>query len=664
MMYYNRRKSIILKLTFAFTLFSTVLFFGCKTDANTNEPNNNTPADNKEQPAENYDDYKLPIGAEGDIPAWTKSDSTYNLPELQLHGEASNITPELKAALADALQKENFFKKPKNFIVMIGDGMGVSQIVAATKFRGDLLMNELPYRAVSNSFLRGVNDMKGDYTDSGAGGTKIATGYRTTKLFAAMDGEGNELESLSELARSKGKKVGVVTNAELADATPADFSVHSKNRSQGWNKICDMQVLFGADLFMGGSDDSLKSSIKKLKPLSGQTINKYTKLSDIIPALDSEDLMWNLFSGGDTTYARWDSASTKTPSLQQAMALSLTRLQKTSGDKGFFLMFENTYTDIYGHANDDFMKTTKVSNNVVGIVNEVKDFDEAVAIALKFVLENPDTVLLITADHETGNMQFKTNWKDYDITKKKVIATSGSHSNQNVPIFAIGYGLEGLDTKKGTAFIEEDCKILNGEAGTVLDNAICGQIIGSLMNDVADSFGGDIESSTKGRARDTFTVKTKAQGQSFDFDINEETLPIYTNNLIQFKLKPYSEDAYITITDKSGNKLINAMQFSANKKAEIVADSKGNVSTPLSQAYRFAFNEESGVLEGWYQFSISAAANTPSLKISITNSADGSGNAIEAGSQISLDDFTVQYGSTRGYVTVTGENIETVAAGE
>ena len=656
MMLYNRRKSILLKVVFTLSLFSTVLFFGCKTDANTNEPNNNTPSENTEK--EYIDDYTLPTGAEGDIPAWTKSDSTYSLPELSLHGEASNITPELKAALADALKKENFFKKPKNYIVMIGDGMGVSQIVAASKFRGDLLMNELPYRAVSNSFLRGVNDMSGVVTDSGAGGTKISTGYRTTKLFASMDGEGNELLNLSELARSKGKKVGVVTNAELPDATPADFSVHSKNRSQGWNKICDMQVLFGADLFMGGSNSSLTDSIGALQPLTGAKIKKYTKLSTIIPALDSEDLMWNLFSGGDTTYARWDSTSAKSPSLQQAMALSLTRLQKTSGDKGFFLMFENTYTDIYGHANNKFMKTTKVSNNVVGIVNEVRNFDEAVAIALKFVLENPDTVLLITADHETGDMQFKKNWENYAITDNKVFATSGSHSNQNVPIFAIGYGLESLDTKKGTAYTKDDCTMLNGEKGTVLDNAICGQILGSLMNEVADSFGGDIESSTKGRARDTFTVKSKTQSQSFDFEITEKTLPIYKKDLLQFKLKPYSEDAYITITDSNGNKLVDAVQFSANKKAEIKTDDSGNVTTPISQAYKFAFDTKSGELEGWYQFSINAAANTPSLKISITNSADGSAGAIAAGSQVSLDDFTVQYGSTRGYVTITGDNVE------
>ena len=659
MMLFNRKKSIFYKLTFTFvlTIFSAAILSGCK-DAPRETEKYNLPVDNAEQPEIYYDDYVLPKGANGDVPAWTKSDNTYSLPELSLHGEASNITPELKAALADAVAKGNFFKKPKNFIVMIGDGMGVSQIVAATKFRGDLIMNELPYRAVSNSFLRGVNNMSGDVTDSGAGGTKISTGYRTTKLFAAMDGEGNELQSLSELARSKGKKVGVVTNAELPDATPADFSVHSKNRSQGWNKICDMQVLFGADLFMGGTNESLTSAISSLTPLSGKTIKRNTKFSNAIAALDNEDLMWNLFSGGDTTYARWDSTSTKSPSLQQALALSLTRLQKTSGDEGFFLMFENTYTDIYGHANAKFMKTTKVSNNVVGIVNEVKNFDEAVAIALKFVLENPDTVLLITADHETGDMEFRKNWESSEITDNRVKATSGSHSNQNVPIFAIGYGLESLDTKNGAAYTKDDCTLLNGEKGVVLDNAICGQIIGNLINDAPDSFGGDIESSTKGRARDFFTIKTKEQGQSFNFEVTETTLPIYKTELLQFKLKPYSENAYITITDNKGNKLIDAAQFSANKEAEIKTDEDGNVITPITQAYNFAFNKKSGTLDGWYQFSIAAAANSTSLKISITESADGSTGKIAAGTQVSLDDFTVQYGSTRGYVSITGENVE------
>ena len=619
--------------------------------------------DNPPVVEKDYDSYVLPKGATGDIPAWTKTDSTYSIPDLSLHGEASNITPELKAALADAVEKGNFFKKPKNYIVMVGDGMGISQILAASKYRGELLMNELPYRAVANSWLRGASDFRSTVTDSGAGGTKIATGYRTTKLFVSMDVEGDELMSLSELARSKGKKIGVVTNAELADATPADFSVHSKNRSQGWNKICQMQVLFGADLFMGGSDSSLTDAIARLSPLSGETIKKYTTFAKAISAIDSPDLMWNLFSGGDTTYARWDSTSTKYPSLQQAMALSLTRLQKISGEEGFFLMFENTYTDIYGHANDEFMDTTKVSKNVVGIVNEVKNFDETVAIALKFVLENPDTVLLITADHETGNMQFKTNWEEKEINKG-ITASSGSHSTQNVPIFAIGYGLESIDTKKGEAFTIEDCKLLDGTDGRkVHDNTICAQILGSLMNEKEDSFGGDIDVDVKDNSqrlqkkidRDIFNICRKdgtPSSKDFNFTINENTLPIKKSDLIQFKINPDVFET-ITITDSTGNKLLDNVKLADCKNAKIETDSKGNVITQVSQAYKFAFNDDSEKMENWYQISVKAAANTDSLNVSLSKSGDVVDSVC-----VAFDDFTVQYGSTRGYVTITGDDIK------
>ena len=159
------KKKLFLGITFTVILSSLCILAGCSGN------NENPPV------IEDYDSYVLPKGATGDIPAWTKTDSTYSIPDLNLHGEDTNITPELKAALADAKTKKDFFKKPKNFIVMIGDGMGVSQIVAATKYRGDLLMNELPYRAVANSWLRGATSFNDDCTDSGAGGTKIATGH-------------------------------------------------------------------------------------------------------------------------------------------------------------------------------------------------------------------------------------------------------------------------------------------------------------------------------------------------------------------------------------------------------------------------------------------------------------------------------------------------------
>ena len=541
---------------------------------------------------------------------------------------------------------------------MMGDGMGVSQVVAATQHRGPLLMNELPYKAVAQTFTREANDV----TDSGAGGTKLSTGYRTTKLFAGMDGEGNALMSLIELARSKGKKVGIVTNAELADATPADFTVHNKNRSQGWTKICQEEVLFGADLFMGGTDDSLDGAIGSLGKYAPAAIKRFSSLSSIVSkwnTIGDNELMWNLFSGGDTTLARWNTTD-EYPSMQQQMALSLARLQKTSGDNGFFLMFENTYTDIYGHWNDDFAKKTKEYKNtavdmslrnLTGIVNEVKDFDETLAVALKFVLENPDTVLLIAADHETGEMQFNQGWED-DIYKLR--AESGSHSNQNVPIFAIGYGMNLIDRKNGALFNVEDCLSTDSN---VLDNTICGQMFGALMNDENNSFGGDIENDTRGRSKDTFTVTTASAASSVDFTIKLEKLPISEKEYIQFKIKPYSGASKITMKLSDGNAAEYYTDEKRTQKATyenitFAAAETASVSelSPLAAAHKHAFKSKTEKMDGWYQVSFRPTKSTNSVTVHL----DG---AAAAGSVIELDDFTVQYASTKGLVSITGDNV-------
>ncbi len=603
----------------------------------------------------NVVDYSIVKGADGDIPAWTKSpDGVQNIPALDFTGKSNN-TDELKAALTAKKADPTFFKKPKNFILMMGDGMGVSQIVAATQHRGPLLMNELPYKAVANTFVReNTTGARGEVTDSGAGGTKLATGYRTTKLFAGIDAEGNELLNLSELARSKGKKVGIVTNAELADATPADFTVHNKNRSQGWTKICQQEVLFGADLFMGGTDDSLDGAISSLKPLSGAKIKRASTLEEILSNFSTTDLLWPLFPEGDKKLGRWNESSKTVPSMHQQMALSLARLQATSGDNGFFLMFENTYTDIYGHWNSGFASVTKedknhavdsTSRNISGIINEVKDFDECLAIALKFVLENPDTVLLVTADHETGDMKFKNGWEN---DFYKLSATSGNHSNQNVPIFAIGYGMDRIGTKD--AFTVDDCWLSDN---TVVDNTICGQTFGDLMNDAQGSFGGDIESDTRGRTRDTFTVKAKAASDKFEFTINQPILPMGNSSegeFVQFKIKPYDKNAVITIKDNS-NVLVNGVKFADNDNAKVEKNSKGNVTTLVTPAYTKTFDETSAKLDGWYQFSICAKSKINALTVSIT------GGTIAADTEVLIDDFTVQYGSTKGYVEITGDNV-------
>lgn len=125
---------------------------------------------------------------------------------------------------------------------------------------------------------------------------------------------------------------------------------------------------------------------------------------------------------------------------------------------------------------------------------------------------------------------------------------------------------------------------------------------------------------------------------------------------IQFKIKPYAEDAVITIKDAAGTAVAKDLVFSENKENKIQKDSSSNVTTLLSKAYKHAFVSTSEAMDGWYQFSIAAPAKTETLSVSIT----GGSTPIAAGTEVLIDDFTVQYASTKGYVTITGDNVTAV----
>ena len=588
-----------------------------------------------------------------ETPMWGEPDAgTVVVPDAILEGdgktEVTNVTPELKAALAQALADPDYFKDVKNVIIIISDGMGITHVQASEQWSGELIMTQLPNVGASKTLTR-----EGIYTDSAAGGNAISTGYKTTKLFVNIDAEGNNLKTVSELAREQGKLVGIVTNAELADATPADFSVHNKNRSQGWTKMCQQQIVFGADLFMGNGLSDYQSYFSTgndmYKFVQANNMKYYSTAKNIVDNFAADTKMWALFGATANKFARFDTTSSKYPNLQQMTAYAISWLDAhDKDDQGFVVMIENTYTDHFGHGNTP----NDGSDNTYGIVKEVQSTDEAVAIALKYVLEHPDTALIVTADHETGNTTLRDGWKE-DFSN--VTAKSGNHSTQNVPVFAIGKGTEALNSLSRTE--EERAAGLNWDKATPYENCVIGQVIGSLLGD--PDFGGDVNTETDGKTSAKFDVNVTAAATELTFTLDLTGVPIRSGNYVQFKIKPVSSSNSIKVELANdgvvAGTLLDTTVFSSTDGKTIEKDSNSNVTTKMMKAYKQAFVTTSGYADGWYQVSVAAPAGATQLVITLTGS-------FAANSKIGMDDLTVQYASTVGELIFHSANA--TASGE
>ena len=598
---------------------------------------------------------KLTPGTPKPIPNWTKQETGLSvtipdvITDLSEPG-STNVTPELKAAMYEAMNTKGYFKKPKNVILMFSDGMGVRQVQASKNYRGELIMTQLPFKSQAETH---TYEMANIITDSAAGGTALSAGYKTTKLFVSMDAYGHNLKTVTELAQEKGMKVGVVSNAEMADATPATFTIHNKNRSNAWTKMCRQQILYPVDLFFGNGDSDYKSYFgdKQFTPtIKENNMKRYTSFSKLISEFGEGAptgiKTYALFDVKDTIgFARHTNNNTTTPNLQEMTKYTLSWLQKEAGDNGFFCIIENTWTDIYGHGHNDGLQADE--SNVVGIVNEVQSTDECVAICLKYVLENPDTVLIVTADHDTGNMKFKTGWED---DMSKAVADSGDHSLQNVPVFAIGYGMRNAF---GTDFEK------------VRSNAYTGQVIGKALG--ARNFG-----DTDGNNKYSSNVKS-AKFAAADADPSAST---YRTNLeftkdiingayiVTFKIKPENYK-HITVTDAKGNVCVDgdivarsSTTYNWEKKvaAPVIAEayecakwwsSDSEIPSTLPDTYSVG-DVTYKKLNGWYQIGFKAPANSDSLTIELTGGNNSANKAID------IDDLTVQFASTIGEINVNG----------
>lgn len=284
--------------------------------------------------------------------------------------------------------------KPKYVFLFIGDGMSVPQRMVAEEYSlktggGALHMNSMPYQASTRT--KAANSI---VTDSAAAATAIACGRKTNNSMLGVLPDGTRLESVAEVAKKSGMKVGIMTTVTITHATPAGFYAHRKSRGQSYRIGLDL-VASGFDYFAGGGfggrhDDSkdpeYRGDVFELARKAGyQVVTNRSEWAALKPGSKS----WSMLTPGTMPYAIDDDGSS--PSLSDLVAKGIEVLD---GEKGFFIMCEGGTIDYAAHANDP--ATT---------IREVIALDAAVKVALDFAKKHPEeTLVIVTGDHETGGM--------------------------------------------------------------------------------------------------------------------------------------------------------------------------------------------------------------------------------------------------------------------
>jgi alkaline phosphatase len=314
---------------------------------------------------------------------------------------------------------ENSNKEVHNIILMIGDGMGFAQMYAAYTVNGGMLnMVKCPYTGISKT-----NSADNYITDSAAGGTAMSTGQKTKNGSLAVDTTGKSIPTILEIAEGNGLSTGLVVTCALTHATPSAFIAHNYDRYNYEDIALDF-LKINVDVLIGGGR---KYFVKRKDGNDLTTVfknNGYQVLNsfDAINKVDTGKLLGFTSEGDNPKYR--EGVLDILPAVTET-AINILKNNK----KGFFLMVEGSQIDWGGHA-----------NNINYITNEAISFDRAVGKALEFAAKDGHTLVIITADHETGGLALTDgSLKDKNI---KAGFKTRNHSASPVPVFAFGPGAE------------------------------------------------------------------------------------------------------------------------------------------------------------------------------------------------------------------------------
>lgn len=295
-------------------------------------------------------------------------------------------------SLATVVGAEN----AKSVILMIGDGMGPAEVDLARLYKGGgLVMDSLPVKGSATNASANAA-----VTDSAAAATALATGFKTNNGMIAVTPDGKPRKTLLEAAGAAGKATGVITTTRISHATPACFIAHVDARADE-TTIVTQALVTKPDLMLGGGeaeflDKSLGGNRKDGRNMVAEAEAAGYHVVRTLEQLQQapSGRLLGLFQPSYMSYEIDRKAGE--PSLAEMTDVAIQRL--ATDHDGFFLMVEGGRIDNAGHNND-----------AASSVRETLAFDAAVQVALDYVLTHPDTLLVVTADHETGGLSVNTN---------------------------------------------------------------------------------------------------------------------------------------------------------------------------------------------------------------------------------------------------------------
>ncbi len=314
-------------------------------------------------------------------------------------------------------KKEETPEPPKamNVIYFIGDGTALPQVYAGMlASREDLVFPKFPYIGVVDT-----HSASNDITDSAAGGTALASDHKTKNAMVGMNPDTIPVKTLLEVFHEQGKETGIVVTSYITHATPACFYAKVPHRKQYEDIAMQLAEADNINLAIGGGRKHFEQRKDSLNLFERMENELGWKVYDTLAGIDVTCKKYAVIADD----GHMPPAAERGDFLPRAVKTALKTLD--GAENGFFLMVEGSQIDFACHANDS-----------AWMVDELVDFSYAIQVALNYAEEHGNTLVVVTADHETGGLTLPDPQGKYT----NVIFDYSTRSHTCLPVMVYAYG--------------------------------------------------------------------------------------------------------------------------------------------------------------------------------------------------------------------------------